>query len=158
MSFRQALYTKLPVWLGYITSGNGYTNTLRTPFKGVKPASANNTNLSCWYILGNDKPIHESEDDTVSVRECSLFVGIFFKSDQKEGGLITQYESLVADMLKWVYKGANAGKSFAPDAEMTGDLADYGGAKDNGIEPQFTFNESYGELVMEIILQYTLEV
>jgi len=81
-----------------------------------------------------------------------------FKSEQKEGGLITQYESLVADILKWVYKGANAGKSFAPDSEMTGDLADYGGAIDNGIEPQFTFNESYGELVMEIILQYTLEV
>lgn len=158
MTFRQALYAKIPVWLGYITADNGYTNTLRSSFKGVVPQSAANEDLSCWYVLAADKPVNTSEDDMAMTRECSLFIGISFKADSEEGALIEKYESLVSDILKWLYRGANAGKWFAPDSEMTSELVDYGGAVDNGIEPVMSFKESAGELVIEIIVQYSLDV
>ena len=156
MTFRQKLYEQLPTWLAYISTANGYANTVREPFKGVFPASANNTDLKIFYYLGDEKNSSFAEDDNIPEAELSLILGWFFKCDAGEGKMIDQCESMIADLNKWCYAGAANNKYFMPDSAVTGDLSDYQTHISAGVEPYYSFNEQFGMLYYEIKVKYIL--
>ncbi len=161
MTFRQTLYQRLPVWLAFITAGNGYTNTLDSKkfFKGVMPASSNNQHLSAWYFLGDGKEASNSEDDNNPVMECSLYCGIFFKTELKEAALIDFYESLLSDVHKWIYQGSGitAGKHFMPDSEYSGVIGNMQSYEYQGDNPVMSFKENSGELCFEVKIKYLVQ-
>ncbi len=161
MTFRETLYTRLPVWLAYITAGNGYINTLDAKkfFKGVVPPSAQTQHLSVWYYLGDEKTSNFTEGEDNPTMECSLYIGIYFKADNKEAGLINFYEALLGDMYKWLYRGSGitANKWFIPDSEVTGTLGNIESFIHEQANAVMSFKENFGEMFFEIKIKYILQ-
>lgn len=159
--YRDKLYTRIPVWLAFINSGNGYTNTLKGFFKGRVPSSANNTNFNTWYYLAEGKDTDTDEAGTSPQIELTLYIGIQYRSEKKEGAITDLGESLVKDVYKWFYRGTGitSGKWFFPDSEYADtDLKEHQSHSMPNIIPYPNFTDDSGELLIEIKLRYNLEV
>lgn len=159
--YRDKLYTRLPVWLEFINSSNGYTNTLKGFYKGRVPASSNNVNFNTWYYLAEGAVKETDEAETSPQIEMTLYIGIQYKSEKKEGAITDLGESLVKDVYKWFYRGTGitANKWFFPVSELSdSDLVNHQGQTMLSIIPYPNFNDNTGELLIEIKLRYELAV
>lgn len=150
-SVRQNILTKLGTNLAFITSTNGYTNTVKSALikQGWKSAQEINDYPYIYYGLHGEQVTDRSENDSVLYYRTSIYIVVTFKDSTQT--LTAQYEKWLRDFKRFIQidKNITKGKTIGLNEVEGVDNWNYSGAG-----PYLDYVKNIGTVQFEIEVIY----
>jgi len=147
-SVRQNILSKLKQCLPYITTANGYDNTVKSIYKGYRSINQTNEYPILFYGLGFESVKNTSEDMSLNMIDCEAYIGVYFQSSN----LTDEYESWIRDLKRFILQDRN----ISNDKTLLLKEVDYISSWNiKQIEPYMDFEKNIGSLLIIFDIEYS---
>jgi len=110
-SIRQDILKQIGLQLSYISTANGYSNTLPDTriYRGYKSINEVNEYPCAFYMLGNEKLEH-SEAYEIQQADVEVVIGVYLQSATGQGKLTDESEEWIKDFKRFISGNKNVSK------------------------------------------------
>jgi len=147
-SVRQNILTKLKQCLPYITTANGYTNTVKNVYKGFKSLNQINEYPVLFYGLGAENVENTSEDMSLNLMKCEAYIGVYFQSSD----LTDEYEQWIRDLKRFILQDRNISNDKFLLLNEVDYISDWNIRE---IQPYMDYDKNIGSLLIMFNISYS---
>lgn len=125
-SIRQKILEELGWQLSFISTANGYKNTLPGTriYRGYKSINEVNEYPSAFYHLGSEKIIN-NESYTLKRIEAEVIIGVYIQSSTGQGKLTDESEEWINDLKRFIAGNKSLSKTLNLNTTIEGVEANY---------------------------------
>ena len=102
-SVRMNILDKISECLKFMTTANGYHNTVKQVYKGFKSYNQINEYPVLFYGLGAETTEHVSETFTTMYQKCEAHIVVYFQGSD----LTKEYEEWIRDLKRFIMQSSD---------------------------------------------------
>ncbi len=154
MSSETQILGQIATDLAFITTGNGYTNSLKKITEGYVPLSSVTEFDQVFFFMGDREPLRHSNDNKPTQWKGELWICIMIHRDMDT--LTRAIESWIEDIRKWLYQGTGitANRWYTLDTSLP-EIVPYGGKDILKIGPSTIWAEYKSEITFKLNIIYS---